>query len=108
MSYDEFDKVILHKKTELEQIQQQMKDMNNSVKDASRAKAGKAKKTKKVVAGEKNAAYSVEGEDLGPSKFDIAMMGAMGAAAFVVETRSYWLFGVAAMGIFYFGEYASI
>ena len=86
-----------------------MKDMNNSVKEASRVKAGKAKKTKKsVAAGEKNAAFSAEGEDLGPSRFDIAMMTAMGATAFVVETRSFWMFGIAAVGIYYFGEYASI
>ena len=100
--------MIVHKKTELEQIQQQMKDLNNSVKDASRSKGGKVKKAKKVVAGEKSAAYTSEGEDVGPSKYDIAANTAMAAAGFVLATRSYWLFGVAAVGIFYFGEYASI
>lgn len=86
-----------------------MKDMNNSVKDASRAKAGKVKKTKKSVpSDEKNAAYSSEGEEVGPSRFEIARGTAEAVAGFVVATRSYWLFGAAAVGIFYFGEYASI
>lgn len=109
MSYDEFDKVIVHKKTELEQIQQQMRDMNNSVKDASRSKTGKTKKTKKSVdSDQKNVPYSSEGEEMGPSRFEIARGSAIAAAGFVVATRSYWLFGAAAVGIFYFGDYASI
>ena len=45
---------------------------------------------------------------MGPSRFEIARGSAIAAAGFVVATRSYWLFGAAAVGIFYFGDYASI
>ena len=86
-----------------------MRDMNNSVKDASRSKTGKTKKTKKSVdSDQKNVPYNSEGEEMGPSRFEIARGSAIAAAGFVVATRSYWLFGAAAVGIFYFGDYASI
>jgi hypothetical protein len=87
------------------QIQQQMKDLNNSTKEAGRTKSGKQKKQKKdFPSGEKAAQW----EDVGPSNFEIARNTAETVAVFVMSTRSYWLFGAAAIGIFYVGEYASI
>jgi cell fate (sporulation/competence/biofilm development) regulator YlbF (YheA/YmcA/DUF963 family) len=94
---------------ELEQIQKQMKNLNSTSKDTSRTKSGKVKKQKKDVSnGEKVAQYASEGDDLGPSKFEIARHTAEAIAVFAVSARSYLLFGVAAVGIYYFGEYASI
>jgi cell fate (sporulation/competence/biofilm development) regulator YlbF (YheA/YmcA/DUF963 family) len=94
---------------ELEQIQKQMRNLNSTSKDTSRTKSGKVKKQKKEVSnGEKVAQYASEGDDLGPSKLEIAYHTAEAIAAFAVSSRSYLLFGVAAVGIYYFGEYASI
>lgn len=94
---------------ELEQIQKQMKSLNSPSKDTNRTKSGKVKKQKKDVSnGEKAVQYVSEGDDLGPSKFEIARQTAEAMAAFAVSSRSYLLFGVAAVGIYYFGEYASI
>jgi hypothetical protein len=94
---------------ELEQIQKQMRSLNSTSKDTSRTKSGKVKKQKKEVTnGEKVAEYASEGDDLGPSKLEIAYHTAGAIAAFAVSSRSYLLFGLAAVGIYYFGEYASI
>ena len=81
-----------------------MKDLNNSTKEAGRNKSGKKKPKKDSVGGEKVAPW----EDVGPSTFEIARNTAETVAVFVMSTRSYWLFGAAAIGIFYVGEYASI
>lgn len=82
-----------------------MKDLNNSTKETSRTKSGKAKKSKKdFSSGEKAAQW----EDVGPSSFEIARNTAETVAVFVMSTRSFWLFGVAAITIFYVGDYASI
>ena len=93
----------------MDQIQQQMKDLHNSVKDAGRSKTGKVKKQKKNTSGsEKTVQYVSEGDDTGPSALEIARNTAVTVGMFFVATHSCWLFGAAVLCISYCGEYASI
>lgn len=46
--------------------------------------------------------------NIGPSIFETTVSVGYGVLAFAIPNRAYILFGIAAAGIHYYGEYASI
>ncbi len=108
MSYDNFDKVLAHKMTELEQIEEQVQELGASIKGAVSGKPAQSKdKKSKQLRGEDEANSGV-GNAAGVSPSAAVLQTATIVAAVLVEYRSFWLFGVTAAAIFLYGDYASI
>ena len=112
LSYDDFDKVVAHKMVELEQIQEHVQELGNSIK-------GRSNKTSEARDGKSHGGNSSSMEDEDDVVADsrsgsvdsmktIALQSAGIAAAVLVEYRSFLLFGLSAIGIFFYGDYASI
>lgn len=133
LSYDNFDLVLLHKMLELEQLQKQFEEIKQAVVKAKKnqsaanaapsAAASKStsegeKKTKKSKRksvdkdSNKSSSNSTE-ESAAVSKPSVPITqyltdAAMYAVGMTVNNRAVVLFGAAALGIFFYGDYASV
>lgn len=113
LSYDDFDKVVAHKMVEVEQIKQHVQEIGNSIKGrsitTSESTDGKAQGGGSSSLEDEDD-DAVEGSHIGSmdSMKTVALQSAGIAAAILVEYRSFLLFGLSAIGIFFYGDYASI
>jgi hypothetical protein len=99
VSYDDLDKAIAHKATELEEIQEQVQALGASLRGA----AG--------VGGKGSNVHDVDEElpSHGGVPTSVAVLNTAGfVAALLLEYRSFWLFGASALGIYLYGDYASL
>ena len=102
VSYDDLDKAIAHKATELEEIQEQVQALGASLRGAAGA-AG--------VGGKGSNVHDVDEElpSHGGVPTSVAVLNTAGfVAALLLEYRSFWLFGASALGIYLYGDYASL
>lgn len=106
MSYDNFDKVLTHKMTELEQIEGQVQELGASIKGVVSGKSANAREEQPRHA--QNEGEDSGGVPSGSKSLTAVVQTATIVAAVLVEYRSFWLFGVSAVGIFLYGDYASI
>lgn len=131
LSYDKFDLVLMHKMLELEQLQKEFEDIKLAVKQAKKnqsaasspkpsksqedAAASKEKKAKK--AKKKSLSPEGKGEEEGSSDVSKAPSvpltqyvtdAASFALGYTINNRAVILFGAAAVGIFFYGDYASV
>ena len=95
---------------ELEQIQQHVQELGISIKGSSKKssemKDGKSQEGSSSILEDEDDVVANSGSI--DSMKTIALQSAGIAAAVLVEYRSFLLFGLSAIGIFFYGDYASI
>ena len=108
MSYDNFDEVLAHKMTELEQIEEQVQELGASIKGVVSGKPAQSKEKKPKQMRDEGDANNASRTGANITSSTAVFQYATVVAAVLVEYRSFWLFGVAAAAIFLHGDYASI
>ena len=107
VSYDDLDKAIAHKATELEQIQGQVQALGASLKGVAAASSatGSGGSGLHDIDDDEEAVAAARGG----IPMSVAVLNTAGfVAALLLEYRSFWLFGASAAGIYLYGDYASL
>ena len=106
--YDKIDSLLESKNIELEQVEKELKTLGAQVRDASKKKAPKKKeqaKSPKKKATKKGATEDLtEAGSMAGSVFEFVA----NVPTLALTHRAFVLFGVAAVGIFVFGDEASV
>lgn len=107
--YDKIDSLLDSKKIELEQVEKEFKALGDQVKEARKKPAKKkeqAKSPKKKSAKKENSEASEQSAEI--SIVSSVVDFAMAAPTMALTHRGFLFFGLAAVGIFFFGEEVSV
>lgn len=126
-SVDDIAALLGSKELELRQLEEEFAAIVSAVQEAKKRQAApKAKKDKETISGKKTkkstrtstgeattgssarATSAADDTPQGPSYFDQAVSGAMVGGAYLMQNYAYIAFGVAAVGIHLYGDYASV